>query len=239
MNLYGLILASVVFLGYFLAKKRSKLYKFPLDHLDNLFFLSVPLAIVGARIYHVVDKWSFYAQNPKQIFLIWQGGLGIFGAIILGFAGIATYYFLVKKDFSLAFFLDLIAPSLLLGQALGRLGNFFNQEAFGPPTNLPWGIYIDQNKRPAEWQSLERFHPTFFYELIWDLVGAAVLFFLAKKLKDKPGAILSLYLIIYGLGRFWVEIFRFDTFQIGQFKIAQMLSLVFIIAGTILAKKIF
>lgn len=237
MNFYGLTLASAIFIGYFLVRRRANLYHISLNHIDNLFLIVIPLAVIGARVYHVLDKWEFYAQDPAQILYVWQGGLGIFGGLLGALGGVLIYWLLTKKVFSLLSFFDLVSPYLLLGQAVGRIGNFFNQEAFGPPTNLPWKVYIDFSHRPKEWENFEYFHPTFFYEALWDLVGFFVLLYLGKIFWKRRGFIFGVYLIIYGLGRFLVEFFRFDTAQLGEFKLAQIISLIFVFTGLFLSRK--
>ena len=164
-HLYGLIIAMAIFLGWFLAKKRAHLYKIPRTIFDDpILLIPLVLAVIGARIYHVLDFWDYYARNLTQVFFIWKGGLGIWGALAGAFLGFYLIAKVKKLDFlKLA---DLASPSLLLGQALGRIGNFFNQEGFGPPTKMPWGVYIDPVNRPTQYISSTRFHPTFFYEEI-------------------------------------------------------------------------
>lgn len=232
MNLYGLFISLATLFGFLYAKKRASLFKIPTKEMDNLFLIVLPLSLIGARLYHVFDKWSFYSGHPESFLYVWKGGLGILGALFGGLLGVILYWFFTKR-FSLTSLLDLLAPSLLLGQAIGRFGNYFNQEGFGPPTSLPWGIYIDPARRPYSWQNFEKFHPTFFYEALWDFFGFLIIVSLEKKLIKKPFSLTAFYLIIYGLGRFLIEFFRFDTASIMGIKVAQMISFLMIFIGLI------
>lgn len=222
---YGLIIAASIIIGLFLAKKRASLYKIPPKIFES-YTLVVPLVlgVIVGRLYHVVDQWRYYAQNPSLITRVDLGGLGIFGAlagIILGFYIIARL-----KKINLLELLDLISPPLLLAQAIGRIGNYINQEGYGPPTNLPWGVEING----------VRVHPTFFYEAILDAIFFLVLLKVSKKLKN-PGQLFGLYLVLYSLGRFIVEFWRIDTAIIGGFKTAQVISIFTIVLGIYFAKR--
>jgi phosphatidylglycerol:prolipoprotein diacylglycerol transferase len=231
-HFYGTIIALSIFFGWLLAKKRARLYKIPRKLLDDpILILPLLLAIIGARIYHIADFWGYYSNNPNQIFAIWKGGLGIFGALagaLLGFWIIAK----VKK-IDIWRILDLVAPSLLLGQAFGRIANFINQEGFGSPTKLPWAVYINPEHRPSEYLNLSHFHPTFFYEAIIDLIFLVILLFISKKLKMK-GQVFALYLVFYSIGRFIIEFWRIDTWTIGVIKVTQILTIVTLLIGIIL-----
>ncbi len=228
-HLYGVIIAASIYSGWLLARKRAFLYKIPLKYFDELILL-IPL-VLGfslARAYHVVDYLGYYSQNPVQIINLSAGGLGIFGGILgifIGFAILAR----IKKINALAVF-DLISPSVLLGQAIGRVGNWINQEGFGPPTNLPWGVYISPQYRPQQLQLFSYFHPTFFYEAILDLIFFLILLKLSTRFK-KPGQTFALYLILYGLGRIFAEFFRIDTFTIWGIKLAYVFSSISIALG--------
>lgn len=234
-HLYGFIIALSIYAGYALAKKRAYLYKIPKSLFDEpLLILPLFLSIAGARLYHVLDYWSVYSQNLISIFFVQNGGLGIWGAlggVVLGF-----YIFAKIRKLNFLTVLDLLAPSLLLGQAIGRIGNYINQEGFGPPTNLPWGVHIRPENRPLQYLNQSHFHPTFFYEAILDLIFFVVLLYLAKKLKIR-GQVFALYLILYSLGRFIIEFWRIDTATVGQIKIAHVLSIAAFILGAILFLK--
>lgn len=233
-HFYGVIIAAAIYSGWLLARKRAILYKIPQKYFDDpILFIPLILGLVFARAYHVIDHFSYYLQNPLQIFNLAGGGIGIFGGILGVFTGFAIVA-KIRKLGTLAVF-DLVAPSLLLGQVIGRIGNWINQEGFGPPTNLPWGVYISPENRPAQYFSFNRFHPTFFYEAAIDLFFLVVLLKLSTRAK-KHGQTFGLYLILYGLGRIFAEFFRIDTFVISQVKVAYILSAVAISAGLILLK---
>ncbi|OGD84653.1 prolipoprotein diacylglyceryl transferase [Candidatus Curtissbacteria bacterium RBG_13_40_7] len=235
-HFYGAIISLSIFLGWLLAQKRAGLYKIPKRLFeDPILIIPLILAIIGARIYHVVDYWDYYKNNLDQVFVIWNGGLGIFGALIGAFLG---FWIIAKfKKIDIWKILDLVAPSLLLGQAVGRIANYINQEGFGPPTNKPWGIFISPEHRPVEFLNFSQFHPTFFYEAIIDSIFLIILLFLSKKLKIK-GQTFTLYLIFYSIGRFIVEFWRIDTATIGTIKVAQILSVIIFIIGLLVFTKL-
>lgn len=234
LHFYGLIIAFASIAGWYIAKGRAHLYKIPLKLFDDpILFLPIILGIASARAYHVVDYWEIYSQNLPSIFAIQNGGLGIWG----GLTGVFVGFWLVAKIRKINFLsiMDLISPSLILGQAIGRLGNYFNQEGFGPPTNLPWGVFIDPIQRPLQYQSSTRFHPTFFYEAVIDFMVFLLLIKLSKKLTN-PGQIFGLYLLFYSAGRFAVEFLRIDTATIGYIKVAQVLSIAVAMTGVYFLK---
>jgi phosphatidylglycerol:prolipoprotein diacylglycerol transferase len=231
-HLYGVVIASAILLAWWLAVKRAHLYNIPRQKFESVSLLiPLVLGIVGGRLYHVIDKWGYYTLNPAQIIRVDQGGLGIWGALLGIFLGF--YIFARIQKINLLSLLDLIAPSLLLAQGIGRIGNYINQEGFGPPTNLPWGVYIDLQNRPAQFILSKHFHPTFFYEMWLDFIFAAVLIYLAPKFK-KPGQLVGLYLISYGAIRFFVEFFRIDTWRIDNFHVALFFSVLSILIGCFL-----
>lgn len=222
-HLYGLIIAFAIYLSWFLAKKRAHLHKIPKSLFeDPILLLPLILGITGARLYHVIDKWFFYSRDLWQIPSIWNGGLGIWGAIggiVVGFALIAK-----KRRLSLLSLLDLVSPSLILGQAIGRIGNYVNQEGFGPPTDSPWAVYISPQNRPPDFINASHFHPTFFYEATLNVIFFVILINFAKRFR-KPGQIFAAYLILYSLGRFIIEFWRIDTWIIGTVKVAHLISI--------------
>ena len=225
-NLYGVVIAIAVFIAWCLAIKRAYLYKIPRQKLESVtLLLPLILGILGGRLYHVVDKWSYYTLNPAQIIRVDHGGLGIWGALIGIFLGF--YVFARVQQINFLNLLDLLSPSILLAQGIGRIGNFINQEGFGPPTELPWGIEINRT----------RVHPTFFYEMILDFIFAGLLIHLAPKFK-RPGQVFGLYLISYGLIRFIVEFWRVDTWTVDQFHVAHLFALVSIVIGLILTFRV-
>ncbi len=185
--------------------------------LDALFFV-VPPGFIGARIYHVITDWDLYAGDPfPAVFEVWSGGLGIYGAVAGGFLGLLAFgWYRGVSPLTVA---DAAAPGLVLGQAIGRWGNYFNQELFGRPTDLPWAITIDPENRPAGFADAETFHPTFLYESVWNLLVALVLLWFARRFADrlKAGDVVLLYVSLYSVGRFFVELLRIDpAFIIGD-----------------------
>jgi len=229
-HLYGLTFALAVFGGFFLAQRRAKIYKIKKEEIENLFLVALPTGILFARLYHVLDYFPYYKQNPSEILAVWRGGLGILGGIFGGVLGVWLYTKVKKLNFLKI--CDLLVPSLALGQAIGRWGNFFNQEAFGPPTNLPWKIFISSENRPAIWSEFAYFHPLFLYESILNFLNFLILISVGEKLKQySPGKITALYFLNYGIIRFFTEFLRWDTAQIEGIKVAHILSLGFIFGG--------
>lgn len=235
-HLYGIILWLAIFVLYLLVKKRAVYYDLSPAEMENLFFFLLPIALIGARLYHVLDKWSYYREHVFEIPAIWNGGLGWFGALLGGFIVIVLYADV--KHQNILRLLDFFLPAVAIAQAIGRWGNFFNQEAFGPPTNLPWGILIKPENRPEIWAQYSTFHPTFLYESIpLFLIGLMLL--VAEIRTDRKtylpagrnGQITALYCILYGITRFTTEFFRFDTATIGSFKTAQLISTGLILVG--------
>ena len=209
---------AAITLSVFEAKRREQ----ATEHILNMTFLVLPLGIIGARLYHVIDGWSFYSQNPALI--IGGRGLGIFGAIIGGAVGLFIYTKWKKLD--TLKWMDIVAPGLILAQAIGRWGNFFNQELYGYPTDLPWGIYIDPAHRLAGYEAFSHFHPLFFYESMWNLVGCVLLLFIGRKFKQRllDGDILFLYIIYYSIGRFFLEGLKIDVWTLSGIPTARWIT---------------
>jgi len=228
-HFYGLIIVFAIFAGWYLAKNRARIYEIPQKIFDDpILLIPLVLSIAGARLYHVLDLWSYYGRNLADIIKIQNGGLGIWGGILGMILGFLIVVKLKKLDLSNS--LDLAAPSVILGQAIGRFGNYINQEGFGPPTNLPWGVPIDPENRPAQYLLYPRFHPTFFYEAILNLIFFILLLYLAGKVKIK-GQIFALYLIFYSVARTISEFWRIDTWVVDDIKIAYIFSLAAFICG--------
>lgn len=233
---YGFLIASAVIIGVIIAQNLGKYRNIDPDLISDLVIWLVIGAIPAARIYYVLFEWKNYAQHPQDIIAIWQGGIAIHGAIIGGV--IASFIFAKINRQSFWELTDIVAPSLILGQAIGRWGNFFNSEAFGIPTNLPWKLYIPPQNRPIQYINFEYFHPTFLYESLWNLAVFILLisiFFWGIKNNNllKNGTISCIYLIAYSLGRVWIEGFRIDSLMIGFLRIAQIVSLSAIALGVI------
>ena len=164
--------------------------------------------IVGARLYHVITSWSTVDGEWWEPFAVWQGGLGIWGGIA---GGVLAGAIVVRRaGESVLRFMDAVAPGLLLPQAIGRFGNYFNQELFGEPTDLPWALEIDPANRPEGFEQFATFHPTFLYESLWNLLGVAVLLLVDRRLRIKAPGVFALYVAWYTFGRFWEELLRID-----------------------------
>lgn len=230
-HFYTIFFVFAVLLSYLLIRRTAAKFQIKVNDIDNLLIIIVPLGIIGARLYHVIDKWSYYQNHFNQIFYLWQGGLGIFGG--LGAALIGAWFYCRIKKIDLLNLLDLTSVYLLLGQGIGRFGNYFNQEGFGPPTDLPWKVFIFPDNRPPQFKSFEYFHPAFFYEAAVDLIGFLFLVWLLKK-EPKKGVLLGACLIIYGFGRLLAEIFRLDTAKFGEIKAGYLICLVLILTGLFL-----
>jgi phosphatidylglycerol:prolipoprotein diacylglycerol transferase len=225
---YGLLIALAILIGVTLSQYLAKRRGVRPELLGDLAIWLLLAAIPCARIYYVLFEWQEYAQRPEDIIAIWKGGIAIHGAIIGG--AIAAIIFARLNRVSFWQLSDLVAPSLVLGQAIGRWGNFFNSEAFGRPTDLPWKVYIPPTRRPPEYLNYDYFHPTFLYESLWNLAVFALLiylFFWGLKHKEhlKIGTLTFVYLIAYSIGRFWIEALRTDSLMLGYLKIAQIVSL--------------
>ena len=219
---YGVLISGAVVIGVLIALREAKRTAFKEDNLLDFLLYAIPLAIVGARLYYVIFSWDYYSQNPSQIINIRSGGLAIHGAVIAGI--ITGIVFCKKRKINALELFDLVMPSLILGQAIGRWGNYVNQEAYGGPTDLPWGIIIDGQK----------VHPTFLYESITNLCIFIFLMCFRKHKKITDGQVLGLYLILYSTGRFFIEGLRTDSLMFMGLRVAQLISLASIIAGAAL-----
>ena len=225
---YGLLIACAVLIGVTLSQYLAKRRHVNPDLLNDLSIWLVIASIPAARLYYVLFQWSEYSQHPEKIIAIWEGGIAIHGAILGGV--VAALIFAKLNQISFWQLTDLVAPSLILGQAIGRWGNFFNSEAFGRPTNLPWKLYIPPERRPLDLVNFEYFHPTFLYESLWNFMVFALLltlFFraLSQKPRLKVGTLFLVYSVAYSLGRFWIEGLRMDSLMLGPLRMAQMVSL--------------
>ena len=231
---YGLLIASAVLIGVSLSQYLAKRRNVDPNILGDLAIWLVIAAIPSARLYYVLFEWKQYAQHPDQIIAIWNGGIAIHGAILGG--TLAAIIFARLQKISVWQLADLVAPSLILGQAIGRWGNFFNSEAFGDPTDLPWKLYIPLERRPLNFANYEYFHPTFLYESLWNLMVFGILITLFfRGLKGSPrlkvGTIALVYMVAYSCGRVWIEGLRTDSLMIGPLRIAQIVSVTAIALG--------
>ena len=228
---YGMLVSLGLLLGTLVAVNRAKLYDLKRDHVDSAILWAFIPAIIGARAYHVIDNLPYFLLRPFDIVAVWKGGMAIYGALIGGIAGIL--YASHKQQIKLLPLLDLLAPSVALAQAIGRWGNFFNMEGYGPPTNLPWKIYISPARRIAPYFEANYFHPLFLYESILDLL-IFILLILFSRRKLANGYITGGYLILYGISRFIIEFGRLDTGVLFGIKVAHIFSITAILVGLIL-----
>lgn len=232
---YGVILAIAVMCGFYVAEKIStKFFKLPKDTMYDIAPFVIILGIIFARLYYCILNYPFYLRFPTEIFAIRHGGISIHGAILGGLIGLLIYSKFNKISFwKLA---DVSSVGLALGQSIGRWGNFFNSEAFGLPTNLPWKLFIAPEYRPVQFANYEYFHPTFLYESILDLgIFFVLLFFVHKRVFKIDGNLALTYLIMYSLARIFVELIRVDSVAyIYNIPIAIHISLGIIILSTIL-----
>jgi phosphatidylglycerol:prolipoprotein diacylglycerol transferase len=224
---YGILIATGVLLGTTLAHREAIRRRQDPDKILNAIVLTVLVALLGARLYYILFNWEYYGADPRKIFAVWEGGLAIHGGLIAG--TLAAILYCQKAALSVPVTLDIMSPGVAIGQAIGRWGNFFNQEAFGVPTDLPWRLYIDPAHRPAWLANFEYFHPTFLYESLWNFLVFAILWFgLRKRLEGKPGALTLCYLGLYSIGRFFVEGLRIDSLMLGDFRAAQVASVILV-----------
>ncbi len=228
---YGLLICISVIIGIFISKKLAKSRNIDPQYVSDILPSLIIYSIIGARAYYVIFEWRQYSGNnfftSFEIFnsvvqipsflAIWEGGIAIHGGLIGGFLSIL--FFCKSKNINLKTFIDILIPSIILGQSIGRWGNFFNNEAFGIPTNLPWKLFIPIQNRPIEFINYQFFHPTFIYESLWNFLIFIILIIIFNKQNKnnfvRPGFISCFYLISYSFGRFWIEGLRIDPLCIG------------------------
>jgi prolipoprotein diacylglyceryl transferase len=234
---YGILLAAGIVLAILVTRRQLALRGWDPGLAGEVAVWAVPCGVVGARLYHVLTDWSAFSGHLEKIPLIQQGGLGIYGAILGGALGAAVGA--RRAGVPLLVILDCAAPGTAFAQALGRFGNYFNQELFGGPTSLPWGLEIDTEHRPAQYLDEPTFHPTFLYESLWNLLVMAVLLRVALSWRRQAaGYVLALYLALYSLGRFFVEGLRVDpAHELGPLRLNQVVAaVVFAVALAVLAR---
>lgn len=240
---YGIIVVACILIGSYVATLEAKRRGQNPDHIWNGLIVLIIFGLIGARLYHVISSpqglvrgFEYYRQHPLEIFMIWQGGLGLFGMVAGGLLAIFLYARWQKLDFLT--WLDIAAPPLALGQAIGRWGNFFNQELYGYPTTVPWGIPIDMRYRLPQFTDLPeiaRFHPTFLYESVWNFLVFLTLMYVGRRYEERllKGDIFLLWAILYPLGRFFVEFQRPDAWMIGPIAAAQLFSIIAIVVAVV------
>lgn len=212
---YGLMIALGVIIGVRIWGKRMTLIGVggP-EEAASIATWAVPAGVIGARLYHVATEWDRFSGDLFDIVKIWKGGLGIPGGVLLG--AIVGVMVAKKRNIDIGQMLWAVAPAIPVAQAIGRLGNWWNQELFGQPTTLPWALKIDAEKIPDGYAPGTLFHPTFLYEATWNLALAGVLIIVGRRMMtSRPGRLMALYVGGYGLGRFWVEGLRIDPAKSG------------------------
>ncbi len=221
---YGVLITMGVILAIVLCTREEKRLQLPQDTAIDMAFWAIPLGIIGARIYYVIFNWRVFADDPLSAFRIWEGGIAIYGAVIGGLLGVLIFARIRKLNpFILT---DMVVPGLALAQGIGRWGNYFNMEAFGREiTNPAWQFFPIGVQIPSgvgyTWHMA-----TFFYESCWDIAVFAALWFVIRKRSSHPGILTLWYLLLYGIGRFFIEGLRTDSLRMGQLRVSQMLSLI-------------
>jgi len=221
---YGIIIATGFLLAVLYATHRAPHFGTTADDIYDVLIWALPICVISARLYYVLHRWDYYSQNPGEIIAIWHGGLAIYGAIIGAFVVVAVLG--KRRHMNILGLLDVTCLGLMIGQMIGRWGNFVNAEAFGGVTQLPWGMSINGG---------DPVHPTFLYESLWNLLGFVILHFYSRRRKFR-GEIALLYLGWYGLGRFWIEGMRTDSLYVGStnIRISQIVALVSVLAAAAL-----
>ena len=243
-HFYGILIMVSVVAATYLARREANRRGQNGDIVWDLLVWLLLAGIIGARLWHIFTPMPsleasgvttyYYLTHPLDAIAIWKGGLGIPGAVIGGV--VALYFFVRRKHLPFITWLDILAPALALGQAIGRWGNFFNQELYGAPTSLPWAIYIDIQHRLPGYENIAYYHPTFLYELIWNLANMILLLWLSRRFKNRiiAGDIFLMYLVVYPLGRFLLEFLRLDSSQLAGINANQTLMLVVLVTASLI-----
>ncbi len=228
---YGVLISLALIIGVIFAMKRAERKKIVADDLLDVLIVAIPCAIIGARLYYVAFNLDYYLVNLNEVLATWKGGLAIHGGLLGAFIG--GYITCKIKKLHFIEMLDIVAPCFPLGQAIGRWGNYFNQEAYGGETTLPWAITVND---PVK--GLIQVHPTFLYESIWNLLIFGFILFYERKVKKTEGELICIYAILYSIGRFFIEGLRTDSLYFMGLRTAQIVSLLLVIVGTIVLVKL-
>src|SRR5467141_4051603 len=227
---YGILMATSIVVGLWLGYRQAKREGLPADDIVSVGQWAILAGLVGARLYEVAFNWDYYGRYPSKIVAVWEGGLAMHGGLIVG--PLVGVWLARRWNVPILRGLDVTAPPMVLGQAIGRWGNFFNEEAFGAPTDLPWKLYISPPHRPPELRNVEYFHPTFLYESLWDLlVFVLLVWWVRPRVARRPGAVFFAYIGLYSVGRFFIEALRLDSFWVGSLRVPQLAS----VAGVLVA----
>ncbi len=227
---YGILMATSIVVGLVLGHRQARREGLPADDIVSVGQWAILAGLVGARLYEVVFNWDYYGRYPSKIIAVWEGGLAMHGGLIVG--PLVGVWLAHRWNVPILRGLDVVGPYMVLGQAIGRWGNFFNEEAFGRPTDLPWKLYISPEHRPLGYAQYEYFHPTFLYESLWDFAVFLMLVgWLRPRLRARPGALFFAYIGLYSVGRFAIEALRLDSFWLGPLRVPQLAS----VAGVLVA----
>ncbi len=228
---YSIFILLGVVIGTSLIMKESKKFNIPKDFMGNLLFYTLVFGFIGARLYYVAFNWSYYSNNLNEILMFWEGGLAIHGGILFGL--LFMVFYCRKYKATLFRILDISVIGLLVGQAIGRWGNFFNSEAHGPTTTAEFleSIFIPQFVIDGMEINGVYYQPTFLYESLWCILGVIILLLIKRTYYWKIGQSTAFYLIWYGIGRYFIESMRTDSLMFLDLKAAQVVSLIMVIAG--------
>ncbi len=231
---YSLMIALGLFLGVMVILREARRQKIDEEFLINLIFYGVIFAILGARIYYVLFNWTYYSKHFVEIFEIWNGGLAIHGAMIGG--GLFTIFYSRNCKYNFVKLIDIIVVGLILGQAIGRWGNFFNQEAYGGVVSLSFlqNLHLPQFIIEGMKVGSQYHHPTFLYESLWNLVGFIILLIIRRRNYIKIGQVTATYMMWYGVGRLIIEGMRTDSLMLGSLRMAQLVSGAMIVVGVVI-----
>lgn len=230
---YSIILLIGFILGCLIVLKETKKIGIAKEKIEDFIFYTIPISLIGARIYYVLFNLDYYLKYPIDILKVWEGGLAIHGGIIAGL--LCLIYFTKKNKINIYKMLDILVIGLIVGQIIGRWGNFMNSEAYGPITSLKYLQHLHLPKFIIDGMFIDGHyhHPTFLYESVWNLIGLIIMLIIKKTKYNKVGLLTSIYLIWYGIGRFIIESLRTDSLMLLNLKIAQIISILFIIIGII------
>ncbi len=229
---YALIIVSAIVAGFSITRRMARQQGIQDETVWDILLFTIPAAIIFGRLAFVLSHLPLY-YTFKDTLKIWEGGISSHGTILGGLLVIVLIAW--KRRISFWMLMDIIVPGAVLAQAIGRWGNYMNQEAFGPPTNLPWAVPIQPSLRPDRYANFDYFHPTWLYESIWNLVVFVVLLLLFKRVRHKPGVLAAIYFLLYYAGRFVLEFFRLDTVFVGAVRFTTYLSIaVMIVAVSVL-----
>lgn len=231
---YSIMILIGVIIGCYIVIKESKRFNISKNQISDMLFYTMIFGIIGARLYYVIFNLKYYINNPIDIIKVWEGGLAIHGGIIGGI--VYLIYYTKKNKLDILLITDICAPGLLIGQAIGRWGNFFNKEAHGPITTIEYLRNLHLPRFIIDGMKINNnyYIPTFFYESLWCIIGLIIIILTRKIKKIRIGQITGFYLIWYGIGRYIIEGFRTDSLMLNTIKQAQLISIIMIIIGFIL-----